>query len=224
MLGPVSVRLNHSAGGIFRHDKHGGFEGPTSTGFGALGNVESENRARFRKCARILIESEVRSGSASAPVDLRVRDTGESAAGRIENTVEALERNGADPVLPRQSLDIQYAESDFFCDDRCCSLCWPADESAERLGHYRCQCCGEVDPQLFMIRDHIWLAVTDNRPHLLLCRRCTEAALGRSILPEDLTDCPLNCEQFPDMMLKAGHGLAKVALGCLGFWSAVYTA
>ena len=108
-------------------------------------------------------------------------------------------------------LTIRYATSDYHCDDRTCVLCSEDPDYGEPLGHYRCQCCGEEDPELFMLRDDLWMRVTGNRPELLLCWRCTEKALGRPILPADLTDCPLNCELYPTMMVAAGHDIAAIS-------------
>lgn len=97
-------------------------------------------------------------------------------------------------------LIIRYATSSHVCADPGCRLCRPDRETGERLGHNRCQCCGAVDPELFMLRRRLWLKATGNRPELLLCWACTEAALGRAIRPAELTDCPLNHEQHPAMM------------------------
>lgn len=107
-------------------------------------------------------------------------------------------------------LTIRYATSDYLCHDPDCTLCRPDPEYGEPLGHYRCQCCGEEDPELFMLRDDLWLRVTGSRPDLLLCWRCTEQGLGRPILPIDLTKCALNCQLYPAMMTAAGHDLAKI--------------
>lgn len=108
-------------------------------------------------------------------------------------------------------LTIRYSTSEHFCDDPNCSSCTAAGPWDEPLGHYHCQCCGAVDPKLFMIREDLWLKATGNRPEMLLCWGCTERALGRPIAPADLTDCPLNCIEYPTMMVAAGHARAKVA-------------
>lgn len=107
-------------------------------------------------------------------------------------------------------LTIRYATSDYLCHDPGCTLCKHDSDYGEPLGHYRCQCCGEEDPELFMLRDDLWLRVTCNRPDLLLCWHCTEKALGRAIMPDDLTKCALNCQLYPSMMMAAGHDLAKI--------------
>ncbi|MCG8544696.1 MAG: hypothetical protein MJE12_10860 [Alphaproteobacteria bacterium] len=96
-------------------------------------------------------------------------------------------------------LSIRYASSDHYCDDPGCHLC-QADHGGERLGHNRCQCCGEINPELFMIRHDLWQQVTHGRTDLLLCWRCTERALGRRIEADDLIDCPLNHVNYPEMM------------------------
>jgi len=107
-------------------------------------------------------------------------------------------------------LTIRYATSDYLCHDADCPMCSDDADYGEPLGHYRCQCCGEEDPELFMLRDDLWRRITGNHPELLLCWRCAEAALGRTILPADLTKCPLNCQLYPSMMLEAGHDLDKI--------------
>jgi hypothetical protein len=107
-------------------------------------------------------------------------------------------------------LTIRYATSDYLCHDPDCALCSADADYGEPLGHYRCQCCGEEDPELFMLRDDLWRRITGNQPELLLCWRCAESALGRPILPADLTKCPLNCQLYPSMMLEAGHDLDKI--------------
>ena len=89
-------------------------------------------------------------------------------------------------------LTIRYATSDYLCHDPDCALCSADADYGEPLGHYRCQCCGEEDPELFMLRDDLWRRITGNQPELLLCWRCAESALGRPILPADLTKCPLD--------------------------------
>lgn len=123
-------------------------------------------------------------------------------------------------------LQIRYTTSDFLCDDAACTACHvPDDTWGEVLGHYRCQCCGELDPKLFMIHQDLWQKVTGGKTDLLLCWRCTESQLGRSIAPNDLTDCMLNCVEHPDMMVVNGHGFEEFAGGQGGNWSdAVFSA
>jgi len=79
-------------------------------------------------------------------------------------------------------LTIRYRTSEYLCHDPSCVLCSEDADYGEPLGHYRCQCCGEEDPELFMLRDDLWLRITGNRPELLLCWHCAESALGRPIL------------------------------------------
>src|SRR3546814_16155570 len=85
-------------------------------------------------------------------------------------------------------LTIRYGTSEYLCHDPSCPLCSVDADYGEPLGHYRCQCCGEEDPELFMLRDDIWRVITGNRPELLPCWRCAESALGSPIMPGDVAN------------------------------------
>lgn len=110
-------------------------------------------------------------------------------------------------------LSIRYASSDHYCDDPDCHLCHTDDLWGERLGHNRCQCCGEINPELFMIRHDLWQRVTGGDTDLLLCWHCTERQLGRTIEADDLIDCPLNYVNYPELMVPAGDTLPGVIPG-----------
>lgn len=105
-------------------------------------------------------------------------------------------------------LTINHPTSDHYCDAADCAVCNDlCDGWGEPLGHNRCQCCGEIDPMLFMISQDLWQRVTSGRTEILLCWKCTEAQLGRSIVPVDLTNCPINRMENPAMMVAAEQDL-----------------
>ncbi len=117
-------------------------------------------------------------------------------------------------------ISIRFETSDFHCHTEGCGNCHADDALGEALGHYRCQCCGTVDPLLFMIRNDLWMKATGNRPDLLLCWQCTEKSLGHPIRSSDLIDCPLNRQFYPGMMRQADHGFRAMAHALLGPWQA----
>jgi len=62
---------------------------------------------------------------------------------------------------------------------------------------FGCESCGEIWPKMFpfMVEDELWAEVTgDEEAHL--CIGCFEVKMrtkiGRSLLPEDLLDVPIN--------------------------------
>lgn len=69
--------------------------------------------------------------------------------------------------------------------------------------------CGKVNPNMFSIKNDIWLSVAE--PDIILCFNCFEKRLGRPVTLYDLHPC-----QFSNIMLlgaflyKRNHGNHKL--------------
>jgi len=98
------------------------------------------------------------------------------------------------------------------CDDASCGICL-RDEFGRDFGHNRCQQCGLVDCDLMMIRTELWRQIAED-PQLLLCADCMDGRLVRArgfgIVPEDLTDCPINHLLWPELMARTRSGCCGV--------------
>lgn len=71
-------------------------------------------------------------------------------------------------------------------------------EIADYMGLH-CNMCGKNvyknKGDYFMLKDEIWAEVCNNSyvsPTHILCKRCTEHFLGRSLAKKDYTDAPVN--------------------------------
>ncbi len=83
------------------------------------------------------------------------------------------------------------------------------DEAADEIeltgvpGHLRCQECGNLDIGLLMIHEDL-RGLDAEDPKLILCPACINSRLvalrGHGITSDDLTDCPLNHDWWPDLM------------------------
>ena len=56
---------------------------------------------------------------------------------------------------------------------------------------YRCKYCKEVDFDMFMVNDILWLKVATKKKDLI-CIKCFESKLGRSLVLKDFTKVPVN--------------------------------
>lgn len=94
------------------------------------------------------------------------------------------------------------------CEDPACDICVGLhDQYGRDFGHNRCQQCGVIDCELMMIHTELWRSIAED-PELLLCPDCMDQRLvdfrGRGIMPEDLTDCPLNRLLWPELVARHG--------------------
>lgn len=122
----------------------------------------------------------------------------------------------------RRGQAMIYFEDTIQCDDPDCDICIGlCRESHGRIfGHNRCQQCGAIDCDLMMIHSGLWRRIAED-PDLLLCPSCMDQRLvsvrGCGIAPGDLTDCPLNHIQWPQLMaqqrLAAGVSPGRMAGG-----------
>lgn len=71
-------------------------------------------------------------------------------------------------------------------------------DMADYMGLY-CNMCGknvyENKGDYFMLKDEVWAEVCDNNyvsPTHVLCKKCTEHFLGRSLTKEDYKNAPVN--------------------------------
>lgn len=98
-----------------------------------------------------------------------------------------------------------YFEDTIQCHDPACDICVELcrEEYGRSYGHNRCQQCGAIDCELMMIHAALWRRIAED-PALLLCPACMDRRLvairGYGITPGDLTDCPLNQIQWPQLM------------------------
>ena len=98
-----------------------------------------------------------------------------------------------------------YVADTVKCDDPACHICVGLCEDGRDFGHNRCQQCGLVDCDLMMIHTALWRRIAED-PELLLCPGCMDRRLvrlrGFGIVPEDLTDCPINYLLWPELMAR----------------------
>ena len=105
---------------------------------------------------------------------------------------------------------MRYFEDTIQCNDPACDICVDpcGEDHGRRYGHNRCQQCGTIDCALMMIHAALWRRIAED-PSLLLCPTCMDRRLvtfrGLGIVPADLTDCPLNHIQWPQLMARQRH-------------------
>ena len=112
-----------------------------------------------------------------------------------------------------------YFEDTIQCHDPACDICVVLcrEEFGRSFGHNRCQQCGTIDCELMMIHAALWRRIAED-PALLLCPACMDRRLvsvrGCGITPGDLTDCPLNHIQWPQLMAQRGFAPGVSSQGC----------
>lgn len=94
------------------------------------------------------------------------------------------------------------------CDKPGCVICVsPCPETGREFGHNRCQQCGLIDCEIMMIHRALWERIAEDHA-LLLCPACMDLRLlrvrGFGIMPDDLTDCPINHLLWPGLMARRG--------------------
>lgn len=94
------------------------------------------------------------------------------------------------------------------CEDPACHICVGLCQDGRDFAHNRCQQCGLVDCDLMMIHTELWRRIAED-PALLLCPGCMDRRLvrvrGFGVVPEDLTDCPINHLLWPKLMARQGR-------------------